>query len=390
MNTLPQFDEGKSITISEQPLIDRRIFSSLLVAALIPVSCELFAQEPAEDLEVGLERLRKRDKLPGLIAGHFTLSGDEDLGVAGFRRAGADLRLRVDDPMHLGSCTKSMTATLLGILVDEGKMGFETTLGEVFHDDPKVTGSAWKDATMRQLMSHTSGAVPNPPWNQFAGPIEQAVSTRTDILHWMVDRPRREKSVGQFEYSNLGYTILGHAIEKIRGHAWEEEMQRRLFEPLGMKSADFGPPSKHVADAPWGHNMVFGLSVSTDADNPPALGPAGTVHASMQDWIKYLRVHLMTDPAKECGLPLTARTLEELHRPIEGTEYAGGWLCGERTWAAGRILTHNGSNTHWYCVVFLAPEQGRGVIASSNIGLSSAQACDEALQLMIRRHPHSG
>jgi hypothetical protein len=84
---------------------------------------------------------------------------------------------------------------------------------------------------------------------------------------------------------------------------------------------------------------------------------------------------------------LTAKTLEELHRPIEGTEYAGGWVCGERTWAAGRILTHNGSNTHWYCVVFLAPEQGRGVIAASNIGLSSAQACDEALQLMIRRHP---
>jgi CubicO group peptidase (beta-lactamase class C family) len=387
MKKLSQLTSSSSVPVSQRALIDRRIFSSLIFTVLLPAPCKLFAREPAEDLEAGLERLRKRDKLPGLIAGHFTLSGEEELGVAGFRRAGTDQRLSIEDRMHLGSCTKSMTATLLGILVDEGKIGFETTLGEVFHDDPKVTGSSWKDATMRQLMSHTSGAIPNPPWNQFAGPIEDAVSIRRSLLHWMVERPLREKSVGQFEYSNLGYAILGHAIERIRGHAWEEEIRQRLFDPLGMKSAGFGPPSKFVADAPWGHNMAFGFSVSTDADNPPALGPAGTVHASMQDWIKYLRVHLMSDPAKECGLPLTAKTLEELHRRTEGTDYAGGWACGERTWAAGRILTHNGSNTRWYCVVFLALEQGRGVIAASNIGLTSAQACDEALQLMIRRHP---
>jgi CubicO group peptidase (beta-lactamase class C family) len=388
MNKLPRFNESKNIAAFTRPLIDRRIFSCLVFASLIPpsVPCELAAHGSADDLESGLEKLRKRDKLPGLIAGHFTLSGEAELGVAGFRRAGTDQRLSVDDRMHLGSCTKSMTATLLGLLVDEGQIGFETTLGEVFQDDPKVTGSSWKEATMRQFMCHTSGAIPNPPWNQFAGPIEQAVSIRRELLHWMVERPRQEKSVGQFEYSNLGYAILGHAIEKIRGHAWEEEIRQRLFEPLDMKSAGFGPPSKLVSDAPWGHNMVLGFSVSTDADNPPALGPAGTVHASMQDWMRYLRVHLMVDPEKECGLPLSAETLRELHRPFEGTEYAGGWGCGERNWAGGRILTHNGSNTLWYCVVFLAPEQGRGVIAASNIGLSSAQACDEALQMMIRRH----
>lgn len=381
---------GKSISLRSQPLVDRRSFSSLLLASL--ASCLLnqnrvMAQEPSGDLEANLERLREQHKLPGLIAGHFSLSGDEELGVAGFRRAGSEELLRVDDPMHLGSCTKSMTATLLGILVDEGKVGFETTLGTVFHDDPKVIGSSWKDATMRQFMCHTSGAIPNPPWDQFSGPIEEAVSIRRELLHWMVKRPRTEKSVGKFEYSNLGYSVLGHSIEKIRGHAWEEEIRQRLFQPLGMRSAGFGPPSKRVADAPWGHNMVFGFSVATENDNPPSLGPAGRVHASMQDWIKYLRIHVMTDPSKESGLPLSAETLRTLHRPFEGTEYAGGWVCGEHEWAAGQILTHNGSNTHWYCVVFLAPEQSRGVIAASNIGLSAQQPCDKALQLMLRRHP---
>jgi hypothetical protein len=50
-------------------------------------------------------------------------------------------------------------------------------------------------------------------------------------------------------------------------------------------------------------------------------------------------------------------------------------------------MTHNGSNTSWYCVVFLAPEQGRGIIAASNYGLAAVQPCDEALQLVLRLHP---
>lgn len=373
--------------------LDRRTFQSLAIASLLPLGADVgfAALETFEGIEEGLERLRKRDRLPGLIAGHFTLSGMEDLGAVGFRRAGTSDRLQVDDRMHLGSCTKSMTATLLGMLVDEAKLEFDTQLGDLFRDDPKVTGSAWGDVTLRQLMCHTSGAIPNPPWNQFAGSIDDAVAIRRELLHWMVDRPRRKEGKGKFVYSNLGYAVLGHAIEKIRGHAWEQEISQKLFEPLGMKSAGFGPPSKAVIDSPWGHDVVLGFSVATESDNPPSLGPAGTVHASMQDWIKYLRVHLMGDPSKECGLPLKGETLQQLQQPCQsagyegGAEYAGGWGCGYREWAGGRILTHNGSNTHWYCVVFLAPSQKRGVIAASNVGSSAERACDEALQLMIQR-----
>jgi hypothetical protein len=75
-----------------------------------------------------------------------------------------------------------------------------------------------------------------------------------------------------------------------------------------------------------------------------------------------------------------------LHTPATNESYAGGWIVSEREWAGGRILTHNGSNTLWFCVVFLAPEQKRGVLAASNYGLAAAQACDDALQSMLRKH----
>ncbi|MCU0707064.1 MAG: beta-lactamase family protein [Pirellula sp.] len=380
-------EEVKSIPVARRRRLGRREFCR---TALASTALPFFMKEArgeneeSEDLSTALESLRKKGNLPGLIAGHFTLQGETTLGAVGYRKAGSDDALQVDDPMHLGSCTKSMTATLFGMLIDEGRVSMDTTLGEVFQDDRKVTESSWSETSMRQLIQHTSGAMANPPWNDFATPDADVVDLRRDIMHWLVQRKRPSETVGKFTYSNLGYTVLGHVIEHLRGHSWEHEITSRLFEPLGMTSAGFGPPSKTKPDqSPWGHNRVFGFSVATEQDNPPALGPAGTVHASMADWIKYLRVHLTKDPQ---DLPIKGTTLEQLHRPSQGENYAGGWGCGEREWAGGRILTHNGSNTHWYCVVFLALEQQRGVLAASNIGLSAVQTCDEALQWMIRRH----
>lgn len=351
------------------------------------------AQQPTPDDPVReLDSIRTAHGLPGLIAGHFSSTGEPDLIAVGERRSGSRETLQLDDRMHLGSCTKSMTAVLIGLLIDEGKLRWDTTLAEVFADDPRVVNSDWSSATVEQLLHHVSGAPANPPWGNFDDSSIPVIQQRRNILHWMTDQPRKPESIGAFVYSNLGYMVLGHILEAIRGHAWEREIQERLFEPLGIQSAGFGPPSKTHGDGmPWGHRNVLGVILATDFDNPPALGPAGTVHMSLPDWIRYLRLHLLPDSETssvnwEPPIPLRRETMRALHTPAHDESYAGGWIVSEREWAGGRILTHNGSNTFWFCVVFLAPEQKRGVLSASNYGLGAAQACDEALQWMLRKH----
>lgn len=364
---------------------------------VVPISIAFSQTE--NEFRDGLERIRKTSGLPGLIAGHFSIEGAMELEAVGVRRIDSEEPLKIDDPMHLGSCTKSMTATLLALLVDEGKLRWDETLKEIFADDPVVVESQWGDTTIAELLHHTSGAVPNPPWNRFADPEVDVVDLRRNLLHWLAKKQRDSKRVGQFEYSNLGYAIAGHVIEKIRGVAWEHEIKTRLFEPLGMTRVGFGAPSKSLGEEmPWGHQNVFGIKRPTEEDNVPALGPAGTVYASMPDWIKYLRFHLQLAqwqrmqrddrvPASTIPIPIQRESIAFLHTPVEGQTYAGGWICSERPWAGGKIMTHNGSNTSWYCVVFLAPEQGRGIIAASNYGLAAVQPCDEALQLVLKLHP---
>jgi CubicO group peptidase (beta-lactamase class C family) len=90
-------------------------------------------------------------------------------------------------------------------------------------------------------------------------------------------------------------------------------------------------------------------------------------------------------PGKTSGL-LKPETLRKLHTPPEGEDYAGGWVILKRGWAGGNAWMHNGSNTMWYVVMWLAPEKNFSVIAATNIAGSDAeQGCDEVASAMIQQ-----
>jgi len=76
------------------------------------------------------------------------------LGAAGVRNRATTERITLNDRFHLGSCTKAMTATLVAMLVEEGRLNWTTTFGELLGDTVKPMHPAWKKATLRQLLAH--------------------------------------------------------------------------------------------------------------------------------------------------------------------------------------------------------------------------------------------
>ena len=78
-------------------------------------------------------------------------------GAAGVRKRGTAERLTLDNQFHLGSCTKAMTATLVAMLVEEGKLNWTATLGELFADTVKPMHPAWEKVTLRQVLAHRAG-----------------------------------------------------------------------------------------------------------------------------------------------------------------------------------------------------------------------------------------
>jgi CubicO group peptidase (beta-lactamase class C family) len=134
-------------------------------------------------------------------------------------------------------------------------------------------------------------------------------------------------------------------LEQAAGKPWEELMRAMLFEPLGMHSAGFGAPATPgKVDQPWGHtkkplSAPESVPPGPRADNPPAIGPAGTVHCSLPDLAQFIVFRLGGE--RGASELLNAESFTKLHTSA-GDDYALGWVVLERKWAGGRALMHNG------------------------------------------------
>jgi CubicO group peptidase (beta-lactamase class C family) len=174
-----------------------------------------------------------------------------------------------------------------------------------------------------------------------------------------------------FEYSNSGYVIAGVMLEAKLGAPWEALIAEHVFAPLGMASAGFGAPGRAGAyDQPLGHGPgLEAIANGQDtgaltpfppgpmADNPIVLGPAGRVHASFADTLRYLCAH------RDRTRFLSGESWRALHTPPFGGPYAMGWAVRE-----GGALWHNGSNTLWYAEVLVDPARGIVSAAAANDG----------------------
>ena len=312
-------------------------------------------------------------------------------GVAGKRRAGGPEKATLRDKWHLGSITKPMTATLAAILVEEGGIRWDSTIGEMFPEWTDAMRPEYRRATLRQLLCHRGGFPERAPpaawaeaWRRRGATQEQRRRFVRAVLEQKPEAPPGER----FIYSNQGYTVAGAMLEKAAGEPWEILIRRKLFNPLGMRSAGFGPPAAPGrVDQPWGHvreNQAWKpIPPGPQADNPPAIGPAGRVHCSLADLAKFLLLHLGRIPP---GLRLSQAALARLHTPPEKGSYALGWVVANREWARGAALTHAGSNTMFYAVVWLALKRDFALAVVTNCaGPGVAEAEDSIAWRLIQK-----
>lgn len=326
------------------------------------------------------------DGPPALAGAVVSRDGASWSGVRGVRRTGHEAKATQEDRWHLGSNTKAMTAAVFGRLVEQGRARWDMTLTEALPDltiDP-----AWAATTPEDLMRHRAGLLD-------AGLLDQA---------WLIgahadQRPLPEQRagfaakalgsppvgpVGQFAYANGNYIVLGAVLEALTGQAWEAVMESELYAPLGLGSAGFGAPR---GEAPWGHRGGVPVDPAGFADNPRALGPAGTAHMSLADYARFVSAMMGGEPGW-----LGEDTRRRLLTPAAGSPpaYAAGWGVGTAPWAGvggrGPTISHNGSNTMWFATVLAAPERGLGFIALANDAAAGQRACQGLVQRLAALH----
>ncbi len=134
-----------------------------MMAALIVSGASVVAAPQTNTMSQILEDIRKKHDLPALAAVVVKDGRICDRAAVGVRKWGDPTPVTTNDVFHIGSCTKSMTATLTGMLIEEGKLNWDTTIGDVF---PELKGSMdkqYEKVTVEQLLTHRGGVPGTPP-----------------------------------------------------------------------------------------------------------------------------------------------------------------------------------------------------------------------------------
>ncbi len=326
----------------------------------------------SQELEQKLAELIEKHDVPG--AQLAVLDGDAVTEVA----AGVlSLRTRqptTTDALFLpGSIGKLYTATLVMMLVDEGKLDLDTPIRTYLPDFEVADHHARDTVTPRDLLTHTSG---------FDGDHFTDTGRGDDALERYVagcaDLPQIAPPGLIWSYSNSGFSLLGRIVEVLLGTTFEQALRDRIFAPLGLEhtvsfadEAIVHPTSVgHVADPDDPSTLV----VSPTWGLWRAFGPMGcAVVASAGDVLTFTRLHLdggvAPDGTRLLDAGLTASMLEQQVELVDDSVLGQGWGLGWILdhWGDVAVVGHDGNSIGQNAFMRVAPEERFGFCLQTNV-----------------------
>ncbi len=355
------------------------------------------AAGPVEDLSELISGVPAKTGTPAVGVLLVKDGGLRGIGVSGLRKAGGKREVEAEDKWHLGSCTKSMTATLAATFVEDGAITWESTVSEVLGKKVKML-EAYEEVTLGMLLCNRSGLPGETPDSvydsiDYGASVDdlrdrEVLKQRAEYVEAVLQLPPSHKPDSAYEYSNAGFVVAGAMLEQVAGKPWEKLMRERLFKPLGMADSGFGNAARQDRNdptQPWPHkDGATPVAPGSGDDNSWVIGPAGTVHCSLKDVSRYIAMHA----AREVGPVLKKKeTYAFLHTAVpDNKDYARGWIVSRTPWSGGQAISHNGSNTMNHCRFWIAPETKAAVAAFANCGENGRDSCRQAIASVVEKH----
>jgi methyl acetate hydrolase len=307
------------------PEIRRAALYALTCLAVSTVPHFALAQLATESsIDAYLENRVQETIIPGIVA--LVVDADETLyeNAFGLREIARDAAMTTDTVFRIASMTKPVATTVIMMLVDEGKLGLDDPIAryisafaerQVIEYFDAATGNyttrpAASNATVRQLLSHSSGlAYP------FASDIVTAVSGSadapgTDVFPLLYDPGTA------WSYSG-GIAIVGTIAERIEGVGLDALMRERLFEPLGMHETSFIVPAADIGRVATIHRLDPDGNLQETAngeDVRSGVSGDGGLHSTARDYAKFIQLFLNAGIAPDGRRLLSRRAITELTR----------------------------------------------------------------------------
>jgi len=269
-----------------------------------------------------------------------------------------------DTLFEIGSLTKPITALTLASMARTHEVRLDTPIGELFPEGVRAPQKDGRQITLLDLATHRSGLPRLPPnlgWSALLSDDPYESYNRGKLFSGL-DRLRLRHLPGEsFEYSNLGYGLLGTLLADRADTTYAELVGERVFAPLAMLSSradyrdDFRLIQGHTAAGkpvpPWHAGTLHG---------------AGAVRSTVNDMLRFVSVHLAGAPEP---LASDARMVQEPRSNAEGQRIGLAWLTSPRGY-----VWHNGGTGGYRSFMGFSPSRRQGVVVLANAAIGAVDA----------------
>jgi D-alanyl-D-alanine carboxypeptidase len=323
------------------------VFALALLCALAPISASVQTDQVDEYIQVEMQKRR----IPGLSLVVIKNGEVVKLKGYGFANLEHDVPVTPDTVFGLASVTKQFTATAIMLLVEEGKIKLEDPITQHLPGSPQK----WRGITIRHLLTHTAGLP------EFTSVPETLQYTTAEQFKSAI-KDRLSFAPGErYQYSNVGYFLLGMIIEKASGQRYKDFLAGRFFRPLEMASTSIIDQWAIVKNRAAGYTIHNGQLVNIRLVWQDELPADWGVLSTIKDLAKW-------DLALAAGRIVKEASLAEMWTPVKlksGRSYPYGF--GWEVYKTGnrRIITHAGMSGTEYS---LLPDDKLTVIVLTNLG----------------------
>jgi CubicO group peptidase (beta-lactamase class C family) len=344
----------------------RKLFAAvmlcLLVAPIGMVTAQGYDQAAGnKEIDAILSAATKPDE-PGLAA---VVKKDGQVIFEhgyGVRKLGTAEKIDAETNFRLASVTKEFTAMAIMLLVKDGKVRYDQRLTEIFPEFPAYG----KNITVRNLLTHTGGL---PDYEELMDREEKTNGPRWSAEHQIQDNEvlalLESQTEGKFApgtswaYSNSGYVVLGLIVAKASGMPYRDFLQKRIFDPAGMKhSVVYQKGKNEISQRANGTSKDAGKLLETDQSSTSATLGDGGVYSNLHDlakWDEALQKHTLLSAAEMAPALTPAKLADgsETHWPRKRDDnnlapgkpvsYGFGWFLDPlnghpRMWHAGDTM----------------------------------------------------
>ena len=347
-----------------------------LTVALLMVSIAVSAQAQFSDAFISdIEKRMSLDQMPGISMAFVDEQGEVSYRSLGYTSLNKTRTPDEHTLYEIGSITKTFTASLLMILLEERGLDADVTFNELLGSDhrlqlPEPHGDA---ITLSHMMSHKS-SIPRLPDNMVPADGNDPYKDYTieAMIEYSNSLTYNHAPGEEFEYSNHAYKLLGYLVSELSGKPFDELLAERITGPLGMNSTYREVPESDQSRLAAG--SAFGEPASSwNFDEMRGLGELKSSAHDMAIYIKAQYGYLEFD-----GDEAVRKAHEPIHEMREGRHMSNGWFVHELE-AGDVIVSHGGGTGGYRAFAAFSTKTGRGAVALTN---SNTEVGDIAMHLV--------